>query len=187
METGHNVLEVVFGPEAGKALVGAATKIARRHGIDRDDVIQEMYLAGMQVQSEQGFLNINTTVKRTVGAISQGYEYGVNRYYHEQGYREEGDEIKTHDGEAVSVFDVTPADFSWETIDTRLDVRSQVSAMSERERGLCEALAVSGRTHGGRCTAGYTQKDMADAMGVSPSVLSKAKNRLAEEFSWYLD
>jgi hypothetical protein len=196
--TGKATLVEAFGTEIGSKLFGAAVKLSARYNVDLDDFIQDVAEAATEVQTEYGFVHVNTAINRAKNAIFASYRYGVNRYYGEQGVTEFSYDATTapeyitdHRAKA------TPGDSDDHNSDddterTLLDIQggtftnycvvaenlsdaflASYATLSNEDRVIMVALS-----------EGWQAQEIAREIGKSGAYISNAKKRLRETFAW---
>lgn len=118
----YGVLTDLFGEKLGKRLYGGAIKIAHDYSVDIDDVVQELAIAATEVKEAFGFLHINTACYKARDAITQTYNYGVNKYFNRKGVivTDFNCDREGYDNDWVLSF--ADEGFDWDAIDTRLCV-----------------------------------------------------------------
>jgi DNA-binding NarL/FixJ family response regulator len=174
---GKRALIDAFGNETGEALYGAAVKLSNRYNIALGDVIGDMVIEALEIEAEYGFYHINTIVNHTKSAIYDGYRYGVNRYYQEQGVTVNSlqELVATDDDrDPEEVLEVEGLGLATvEGAAVRLDTLSTLDKLSDRDREIAEGLL-----------SGLTGAEIGRRLGVSDAYVSKRKKKIREAFSW---
>lgn len=163
-----------FGTEIGGRLFGAAVKVSVKLGVDLDDFVQDLSITALAVQTEYGYVNINIAVKRAKAAIYNTYNYGVNRYYGEQGISELSvDESDNGDGE--NLIDLLTFDLNAIAVsDLTAEFAAILETVSAADRQVLYGLA-----------GGWQAQEVAATLGKSNAWVSGAKKRLQAAFQAY--
>jgi len=172
MEDSTN-LTVLDQFEEAAALRGAAVKLAQAYGVDLDDVVQDMAINALEIKDAYGFEHVNTIVNRTRDNLTS-YNYGVNRYYREQGVAEVSvDQYEYDDDDTSWVVAFADESFDWDRVDTRLSVEATLGELPTTQRQIAQGLM-----------QGMTGRDIAVKVGVHETTVSSKKHNLREAFAW---